>query len=104
MNGLPPDMGYYASSWKYKRLQHLISKFQVNAVYLAKTQINPAIVPYTFSIRDKLFRNKESVSILANNKQERLGARQQGGVFTGITGSALSVAILSGADPTGLGR
>ena len=30
--------------------------------------------------------------------------RQQGGVFTGITGSASSVAISSGADPTGLGR
>ena len=49
--------------------------FQVDAVCLAETQINPALVPYTFLIRDKLFRNKESVSILTNNKQEYLGAR-----------------------------
>ena len=82
----------------------MISRFQVDAVCLAETQINPALVPYTFSIRDKLFRNKESVSILANNKQEHLGARQQGGVFTGITGSASSVVISLGTDPTGLGR
>ena len=73
-------------------------------VCLAETQINSALVPYTFLIRDKLFRNKESVSILTNNKQEYLGARQQGGVFTGITGSASSVAISSGTDSTGLGR
>ena len=82
----------------------MILRFQVDAVCLAKTQINPALVPYTFSIRDKLFRNKDSVSILANNKQEHLGTRQQGGVFTGITGSASYVAMLSGTDPTGLER
>ena len=104
VNGLPPDMGYCASSWKYRRLQQLISRFQVDAVCLAETQINPVLVPYTFLIRDKLFRNKESVSILANNKQEHLGVRQQGGVFTGITGSASCIAISSGTDPTGLER
>ena len=45
----------------------MISRFQVNAAYLAQTQINPALVPYTFSIRDKLLKEKESVSILRND-------------------------------------
>ena len=82
----------------------MISRFKVDAVCLAETQINLALVPYMFSIRDKLFRNKDSVSILANNKQEHLGVRQQGGVFTGITSSASCVAMSSGTDLTDLGR
>ena len=104
VNGLPPDMGYCNTSWKYKRLKNLTSRLQVDAMCLAETQINPALVPYTFSIRDKLFQQKESVSILTNNKQEHLGMRQQGGVFTGIIGPASGVAIASGSDHTGLGR
>ena len=64
----------------------MISRFQVDAVYLAKTQINPALILYTFSIRDKLFKDKESVTILSYNKQEHLGMKQQGEVFTGIIG------------------
>ena len=82
----------------------MILRFQVDAVCLAETQINPVLVPYTFSIRDKLFRNKDSVFILANNKQEYLGTRQQGGVFTGITGSVSCVTMSSGTDPTDLER
>lgn len=104
VNGLPPDMGYCNSSWKYNRLRNLTSRLQVDAVCLAETQINPALVPYTFSIRDKIFQQKESVSILTNNNQEHLGMRQQGGVFTGVMGSTSGVAIASGSDPTGLGR
>ena len=46
----------------------MISKFQVDAVFLAETQINPALVLYVFSMRDKLFKEKESISILVNNK------------------------------------
>ena len=104
VNGLPPDMGYCHSSWKYKRLRNIISRLQVDAVSLVETQINPAVVSPTFSMRNKLFLQKESVSILTNNKQENLGMRQQGGVFTGITGSMSEVVIASGSDPTGLGR
>ena len=104
VNGLPPDMGYCNTSWKYKRLKNLTSRLQVDAMCLAETQINPALVPYAFSIRDKIFQQKESVSILTNNKQEHLGMRQQGGVFTGIIGPASGVAIASGSDHTGLGR
>ena len=68
VNRLPPDMGYCSLSWKYKRLQHIISRFQVDAVCLAETQINPALILYTFSIRDKLFKDKESITILSYNK------------------------------------
>ena len=104
VNGLPPDMGYCNSSWKYNRLRNLTSRLQVDAVCLAETQINPALVPHTFSMRNKIFCQKESVSILTNNKQENLGMRQQGGVFTGIMGLMSGVAVASGSDHTGLGR
>ena len=104
VNGLPPDMGYCHSSWKYKRLRNIISRLQVDAISLAETQINPAVVSSTFSMRNKIFQQKESVSILTNNQNEHLGMRQQGGIFTGITGSTSTVAIASGSDHTGLGR
>ena len=104
VNGLPPDMGYCNSSWKCNRLRNLTSRLQVDAVCLAETQINPALVPCTFSMRNKIFRQKESVSILTNNKQEHLGMRQQGGIFTGAMGLMSGVAVASGSDHTGLGR
>ena len=97
-------MGHCNSSWKYNRLRNLTSRLQVNAVCLAETQINPALVLCTFSTRDKIFQQKESVSILTNNKQEHLGMRQQGRVFTGVIGLMPGVAIASGSDHTGLGR
>ena len=78
-NGLPPDMGYCNSSWKHNRLRNIFSRLQVDAACLAETQVNPVLVPSTFSIRNKLFQQKESVSILSNNNQENLGMRQQGG-------------------------
>ena len=104
VNGLPPDMGYCNSSWKCNRLRNIFSRLQVDAVCLAETQVNPVLVPSTHSIRNKLFQQKESVSILSNNNQEHLGMRQQGGVFTGVVGSISEVAIASGSDPSGLGR
>ena len=104
VNGLPPDMGYCNSSCKHNRLRNLTSRLQVDAVCLAETQINPALVPCTFSMRNKIFRQKESVSILTNNKQEHLGMRQQGGIFTGAMDLMSGVAIASGSDHTRLGR
>ena len=71
---------------------------------LAETQINPALTLYTFSIRDKIFKDKESITILSHNKQELLGMRQQGSVFTGIIGQATCTTMSTGSDPTGLGR
>jgi len=73
----------------------MISRCQVDAICLAETQINPALVPHTSLIRCKLFENKESVYALSNNKQEHPGMRQQGGVFTGINGSVSCVAMSS---------
>ena len=104
VNGLPPDMGYCSSSWKYKRLQHMIARFQIDAISLVETQINPALLPHTFSIRKKLFNDKESATILSHNRQEHIGMRQQGGVFTGVIGQATSCAISTGSDAEGLGR
>ena len=72
VNGLPSNIGYCSSSWKYKRLWHLISRFQADVVCLAETQINSALTLCTFSIRDKIFKDKESISILSQNKQEYL--------------------------------
>ena len=82
----------------------MISRFQVDAVCLAETQVNLALVLHAFSIRDKLFQQKELVSILANNKQEHLRMRQQGRVFTGINGLTSSAAIVLGSDSIGLVR
>ena len=76
VNGLPPDVGYCLLSWKYKRLQHMIARFQIDAISLVETQINPALLPCTFSIRNKLFKDKESVTILSHNKLEHIGMRQ----------------------------
>ena len=70
-------MEYYLILWKYKHLQHMISRFQVNAIYLVETQINSPLTLYTFSIRDKLFRNKEYITMLLHNKQELLGIRKK---------------------------
>ena len=104
VNGLPPDMGCCSSSWKYERLQHMIARFQIDAISLVETQINPALLPYAFSIRNKLFKDKESATILSHNRQEHIGMRQQGGVFTGVIGQATSCAISTGSDAEGLGR
>ena len=90
VNGLPPDMGYCSSSWKYKRLQHMIARFQIDAISLVETQINPALLPHAFSIRNKLFKDNESATILSHNRQEHTGMRQQGGVFAGVIGQATS--------------
>lgn len=104
VDGLPPDMGYCSSSWKYKRLQHMIARFQIDAISLVETQINPALLPCTCSIRNKLFKHKESVTILSHNKQEHIGMRQQGGVFAGVIGQATSCTVSTGSDVEGLGR
>ena len=42
--------------------------------------------------------------MLSHNKQEHLGMRQQGRVFTGVIGQTTSTAMSTGSDPTGLGR
>lgn len=97
-------MGCCSSSWKHNRLRNLTSRLQVDAVCLAETQINPALLPCAFSMRNKIFHQKESVSILTNNKQEHLGMRQQGGIFTGAMGLISGVTVASGSDHTGLGR
>ena len=55
-------------------------------------------------MRDKLFKEKESMSILTNNKQEHLGMRQQGGIFTGITGTVSNTMVSTGFDSVELGR
>ena len=75
VNRLHPNIGYYLFSLKYKCLEHMIMRFQANAVCIAETQINPALILLTFLMRDKLFKEKESVSILTNKKQEHLGMR-----------------------------
>ena len=104
IHGLLPDMGYCSTSWKYKHLRYMISRFQIDTLYLAEMQINLALTPYTFSLRDKLFQSKEPVLILSHNRNEYLGMRQQSGVFTGIISQALSIAISTRSDSTGLGR
>ena len=103
-NELPPGMGCCSTSWKHKRLRHMILRFQADTTCLVETKINPALTPHTFSVQDKLFGNKESVTMLLHNKQEHLGIRQQGRVLTGTIGQATSTALLTGCDPTGLGR
>ena len=75
-NGLPPGMGYCTMLWKYKRIQHALSRFQVDVVCLTETQIKLSLILSTFSMRYKLLKNKEHVSILLQNKQEPLGMRQ----------------------------
>ena len=97
-------MGHFLTLWKCKRLRHITSRLQTDVVCLAETRINPVLVPHAFLLRDKLFRGKESMSILTNNKQEHLGIRQQGGVFTGVIGPVSSMVISAGSNPTGLGR
>ena len=82
----------------------MIARFQIDAISLVETQINPALLPCTFSIRNKLFKDKESVTMLSHNKQEHIGMRQQGGVFTGIISQATSCTISTGSDAEGLGR
>ena len=80
------QMGYSTTSLKYKRPHCMMSRFQIDAVCLVKTQINPSLRLCTFSTRNKLFKNKESVSILLQNKQELLGMRQQDRASVGIIG------------------
>ena len=82
----------------------MISRFQVDAVCLAETQINPALTQYIFSIRDKLFKDKESVSILSHNKQEHLGMRQQRRVFTGIIDQIICATLSTDSNSTELRR
>ena len=40
VNGLSPDLGYGNISWKYRRLQHVCSRLQVDAMSLVETQLN----------------------------------------------------------------
>ena len=71
---------------------------------LIEIKINPVLISYTFSIRDKLFRNKESTTILLHNEEELLDMRQQGEVFTRIISQTRSTAISIRLDLIKLGR
>ena len=53
VNGLPLDIEYRLASRKHKRLQCTLCRFQVDAISLVETQINLALLPHAFSIRDK---------------------------------------------------
>ena len=55
-------------------------------------------MPCAFSVRDKLFKGKETVRMPANDKQEHLGARQHNRVSTGITSLASYAGMLIGSD------
>ena len=67
-------------------------------------EIIPVLVPHTFSIRDKLFKGKESISMLTNNKQEYLGMRQHCRAFLGIISLASCTTVLTESDPEGLDK
>ena len=67
-------------------------------------QINPALLPCTYSIRNKLCEDKESATILSYNKQEHIGMRQQDGVFIGVIGQATNSTVYTGSDAESLGR
>ena len=67
-------------------------------------QINPAITLCTFSIKNKLYKDKEAISILTHNKNELIGSRQYGGVHIEAIESIVKMIIATGLDLTGLGR
>ena len=57
-----------------------------------------------FSLSNKLLNNQNSVSILSNNTNELLGMRQQGGVFTCVSGQIENTAVITGSDLMKLSR
>ena len=75
INGIPPDMGYCPSLWKYKRLKYMQSRFQADILNLVEIQINSNLTRYTFSLSNKLLNNQNPVSILSNNINKLLGMR-----------------------------
>ena len=66
--------------------------------------MNSVLVPHTFSIRDELLKGKESMSILANNRQKHLGMKQKDSMFTGVIEPVSSLVMSAGSNPIGLER
>ena len=71
----------------------MISRFQVDAISLAETQMKLALLLHTFSIRNKMFKDRELVEILTYNRQEHIETRHQGRVFIGIIGSTTCATV-----------
>ena len=103
-NSIPPIIGYFPTSWKYKRLRCIHNRFQVDVLNLVETQINPILAPHTFSMKKKILQGKGSVSIKFNNSNELLGMRQQGAVFTCASSKLTKTVTETLSDVTGLGR
>ena len=62
------------------------------------------LLPKKDSLNTAMFQHYVATSILSNNTNELIGARQQGGVMTIVKGDIAKYAISTGADPTGLNR
>ena len=104
MNGLNVTHKAWKLSYKYRRLRRLWTRLEVDLINLIETKINPSLLSRVSDFKDNLFRSSIHHTIFANNSNEHLGVRQQGGVLSSARGDIASFCVGSGADPLKLGR
>lgn len=91
-------------SCKYRRLRRLCARLEANLIDLIETKINPSLLSRTSDFKDNLFRLPIHHAIFANNLNEVLGVKQQGGVLSSARGETASFCIGSGTNTLKLGR
>ena len=82
----------------------MILVLQIDTYYLVETQTNLSLIPHAFSMRNRLFEEKELVTMLPNNKSEHLGMRHNDRLFKGIICLASCMGTPLGSNNTRLGR
>ena len=62
-------------------MRQIIRRLDIDSVAIAKTKINPSLLFNINFVQNNLFRAEYHVDPMANNSNELLGRRQQGGVM-----------------------
>ena len=71
---------------------------------IVETHINPELLSRSKEVKENIFRSDINNTILTNNGNELIDARQQGGVLYSVRGELSRFTRASGVDETMLGR
>ena len=104
VKGLPISHPAWMLSHKHKRLRQVMRRLYIDSVAIAETQINPFMLFNSNVVHNNLFRADNHVDVMANNSNELLGPRHQGGVILSVRYYLSKHSSAVGTHSTGLGR
>ena len=77
-------------------------RLDIDSVAITETHINPYMMFNSNVVCDNLFRAEHHVDVMANNSNELLGQRQQGGVMISVHNDLSKHLSAAWIDSTGL--